>query len=151
MASLQECAVNLLARREHSVHELRQKLMPKAESPEELEALLLKLTEGGLQSDARFVEAFVSSRISSGFGSRRIASELSQRRVDDELIAEHLSADDDHWSQVLSRLSEKKYHGKAIADNKDYMRRCRFFMQRGFEMSLIRRLLAHNNEYDYNN
>ena len=52
--SLQERAVALLARREHSRSELARKLAPHAESREELDRLLDELAARKLLSDGRY-------------------------------------------------------------------------------------------------
>lgn len=60
--SLRERALRLLARREHACGELARKLMPHAESEEELTGVLEDLAARGLLSDERYVEMRLHAR-----------------------------------------------------------------------------------------
>ncbi len=138
---LRECALNFLARREHSRHELKQKLTLKGYGSNQIESELLTLAQEGLQSDARFAEAYVRVRVEAGFGPRRISMELRQRGVSDSLIHDHLSQDPAFWWEALLSVWRKKYdRGQAIGP-KAYAKAARFLTQRGFDPEQIHRLL----------
>ena len=53
-------AIDLLSRREYTRRELERRLGPHAASSEELSDLLDRLAAGGLQSDQRYAEQFLS-------------------------------------------------------------------------------------------
>ena len=59
----QQTAFNLLARREHSAFELTQKLKQRGYSSTIIATVLNKLQQQHLQSDTRFVENYIHSRI----------------------------------------------------------------------------------------
>ena len=81
-------AVGLLARREHSSQELRDKLRARSFSAEAVEAALATLRKLDLQSDRRFAEACARSLMDRGYGSLRIAGELHERGVSDDIAQE---------------------------------------------------------------
>ncbi len=141
MSELRKKALDYLSRREHSREELKRKLNDKA-SQAELDSLLGELVSQGLQSDERFAESYVRSRVNSGIGPLRIAQELNQRGVGAELISRSLAEDDDFWWENLQAAWQKKYHDTdAPVEQKEYGRRVRFLSQRGFAPSMVMRLL----------
>ncbi len=127
--NLRERAIALLARREHSQHELRQKLLNKGYPSVEIETVLASLTKEGLQSDERYAEIYVRHRVGMGFGPRRITAELHQRGIAETLIRQYLCQDEAFWWSALSSVCQRKYHTK---HNQDFNKQARFLMQRGF-------------------
>ena len=79
--------MNLLARREHSTRELRDKLLVRGFEEDEITPALQLLSQEGLLSDERFTESFIHWRIGRGSGPLKIRAELRQRGVADEIIA----------------------------------------------------------------
>ncbi|MBU1629126.1 MAG: recombination regulator RecX, partial [Gammaproteobacteria bacterium] len=73
---IQKSACDLLARREHSKFELRQKFKVRQFDEESIETTLSFLASNGWQSDERFVEALVRERIARGYGPLKILNEL---------------------------------------------------------------------------
>ena len=65
-------ALTLLVRREHSARELKSKLVRKGLDADESAAALEQLQSKDFQSDARFGEMLVRSRITQGYGPRWI-------------------------------------------------------------------------------
>ncbi len=144
MESLRNKALDLLARREHSRAELKHKLGKNLAgldaATDQLEEVLFTLTAEGLQSDARYAESYVASRLQSGYGPIRIEKELEQRGVSAQLIDQYLPSDPEIWYDNLLNVWEKKYHGQRPVDAKSYAKQCRFLLQRGFSMEMIRQL-----------
>ena len=140
-------ALNLLARREHSQYELRRKLLEKGYASDKIDSLLVILAKEGLQSDARYTEAYVRQRATAGFGPRRIRMELQQRGVSDSLLDYYLHQKEAFWWQVLLSVWQKKYDAQQILDAKKYAKQQRFLLQRGFEPDHIHQLLSGKNEY----
>jgi len=141
MSSLRERALGLLARREHSRRELQQKLKS-ADNSEQIQQLLHDLAEENLQSDARFAESFIGSRLRAGFGPLKIEYELVQRGINKELIYEFMPQDDDFWRESLQTLWDKKYHAILPRDEKSFARQSRFLVQRGFPPSMVTKFLS---------
>jgi regulatory protein len=145
-ASPRRVAMDCLARREHSVAELRRKLAGKDFTPEEIDAALARLQQDGLVSDARFTEAFVNSRHRRGQGPAKVRAELQQRGVAGELITAVLASVD--WQGAAHAAREKKF-GPEIPDNfAAKARQARFLQARGFTAEQISTALAGGWEQD---
>ncbi|MDC0068119.1 recombination regulator RecX [Gammaproteobacteria bacterium] len=85
---VRRAAMDLLARREHSRHEILVKLTRRfGDNPELFEQEIRKLTDEGLQSDSRLAEAFIRARTNRGQGPLKIKMELRAKQVGDELIS----------------------------------------------------------------
>lgn len=80
MASLRKRALRHLARRDHSRAELTRKLAPHGE-PAEIEAVLERMRELGLQSDERYARPCVRGK-AARFGTARLRNELVRRGID---------------------------------------------------------------------
>ena len=135
--SAKQVAVRLLARREHSAEELRQKLIKREFALDEIATALLELKQGDWQSDERYAEAYIRVRRLKGFGPVRIASELRERGVDELIADRYLLAEDGIWRQTLEQEYQKKYHGRAFEDYQEKAKRMRFLQYRGFSLDLI--------------
>ena len=131
-------AMDLLARREQSRDELFRKLQ-KAGFDENVSLdAIEELAREGLQSDRRFVEAFVQSRIRQGKGPMRIRADLCQRGVRDPVIHEVLSETGEDWSALALEVRRKKFGDDEPSDLKDKARQMRFLQYRGFESDQVR-------------
>ena len=131
-------AMDYLARREHSRDELLQKMQKSGfDQNVALDAIEI-LAKEGLQSDRRFVEAFVQSRIRQGKGPMKIRADLSQRGVRDPVIHEALSEADADWSALAIAVRRKKFGDDEPVDLKDKARQVRFLEYRGFESDQVR-------------
>ena len=135
--SAKQVAVRLLARREHSAEELRQKLTKREFEADEIATALLELRQGDWQSDERYAEAYIRVRRLKGFGPIRIASELRERGVDELVVDRYLLAEDDIWWQTLVHEYQKKYHGSQFEDYQEKAKRMRFLQYRGFSLDQI--------------
>jgi len=124
--------MDLLARREHSVAELRAKLVAKEFDPVAVDVAVARLAAEGLVSDARFAEAFVASRVRKGQGPLRIRQELERRGVADELIITHLEQVAVDWDALARSVRAKKFGVARVADYRDWARQARFLQYRGF-------------------
>ena len=142
--SLRERALGFLARREHSRAELRRKLLPHAESPEELDALLEDLIERKVLSETRFAEARAHA-MSRKFGAARIERDLRAKGVSDEAAA---SAAHEARITEFDRALEiwRRKFGTPALDLKERARQARFLLARGFRTDVISRILKHRED-----
>jgi len=128
--------------REHSRDELRRKLRSKSEDCEEgaLDAVLDRLVENGLQSDARFAESYVRSK-ASRMGQSRLRRELLERGVSTEIVAGALeeALPDDELTRARAVWARK--FGAPPQDRNEWARQARFLQTRGFAVDVIRKLL----------
>ncbi len=138
-------AVDLLSRREHSCHELRQKLAAKFSETDgaDIEATLLYLQELNYLSDRRFAEVFARSRLQRGQGPLRIRRELLQRGVGNDLVAGALEQLDADWFALAAELLQRKFRepiAPALSREqqfKERARRQRYLAYRGFPADAI--------------
>jgi len=131
-ADIRLAAMHLLARREHSVRELRNKLKRRFSDDAVIDAQISRLTEERLQSDARFAESYARQRADRGYGPVRLREELRERGVseaDVDVALEELEMD---WGSLAIRVIQKKFGTAAPADIKERARRVRFMQYRGF-------------------
>ncbi len=126
-------AMDLLARREHGRAELERKLVAAGFAADVAADALQQLTEEGLQSDRRFVESFVQSRINQGKGPLRIHADLGQRGVAAGLIDDVLETVGEDWVALARSVRQKKFGRSRPTDFKDKARQMRFLQYRGFE------------------
>jgi len=141
-ASLAELtAVNLLARREHSRHELRRKLAARHLAGNLVDEVLEGLEQRGLLSDARFVENYVMQRVRKGYGPLRIRVELAERGVAGEAVGDYLDQGLIDWAEQLDEVAARRFGAQAAGDARELARRARFLEQRGFPISLVRRYI----------
>lgn len=138
--SLKSTALRMLATREHSRAELKRKLTAKADEGDDVEAVLDRMAETGLQSDARFAESYVRSRAGK-LGAARIRRELVERGVTDELAEEALDSTLEVDELTRAREVWTKKFGQPPADRLEWAKHARFLQSRGFSADVIRKLL----------
>ena len=126
-------AMDLLARREHARAELERKLAAAGFDAQVAAEAVQKLAQEGLQSDRRFVESFVQSRIGQGKGPLRIHADLGQRGVPAGLVDEVLEQVGEDWYARAREARVKKFGRSRPAEFKDKARQMRFLQYRGFE------------------
>ena len=131
-------AMDLLARREHGRAELERKLAGAGFEPDTVADALLQLASEGLQSDRRFVESFVQSRINQGKGPLRIHAELGQKGIAAALVDEVLEEVCEDWRALARDVRLKKFGRSQPAGYEDKARQMRFLQYRGFEPDQIR-------------
>lgn len=142
--ALRRRAMDFLARREHSRHELAGKLQdrfPEADR-ETIDAVLDQLAGESLQSDQRFAEEYLRMRMRRGFGWLRIRADLQARGVDQEIIAS-LSRPDEEWLSLAERLIDSRLGGQGglAPGSRDHQRLFRFLQGRGFSAEIAQEAL----------
>ena len=134
-------AVRLLARREHSQVELRRKLRTRGHPPDAVERALTRLGEYRYQSDARFAESFVRSRVDRGQGRLKIVAALRERGIDDAIASELLDLGQPEWRRLATAALHKRFGEAAPADRAEWVKRARFLAGRGFTSDVVSRVL----------
>ena len=138
LKTMQQQAIHWLARREHSEHELRQKLSrlhPSEEAIVGIDLVLSKLQQAGYQSDQRFAESLLRWRFNRGKGPLYIKQELRQHQLSEEdcrFALEQYQEED--WQQLCYRVWQAKYakEGEKNASTKEQQKQYRFLSSRGF-------------------
>lgn len=134
-------AVRLLGGREHARGELIRKLTQRGWSDAQSEQILEELVELGLQSDERFAESFVRTRVQKAYGPVRIRAELQQRGIDRAVIEQALRSEAPDWLAVASQWYARRYGSAAIDDRKERSKRQNALARRGFTTEVIRELV----------
>ena len=136
--------MNLLARREHSFHELLDKLsagFPDFDRDEIVRPALERLRDENLQSDSRFASAWVNYRAGRGVGPLKIAAELHPRKLDRELLNQALYLEGPDWEERCADALRRKFKVRAKPTREEQARWQRFLLQRGFGQEQIRAAL----------
>ncbi|NIA26786.1 MAG: regulatory protein RecX [Desulfobulbaceae bacterium] len=139
-------AMDYLARREHGRVELRKKLIKFGFDADTSDNAIERLIDDGLQSDQRFAEAFIQSRINQGKGPTRIRADLSQRGVRDSVIDDGLYEAGQNWRALARDVREKKFGVTLPVDFKEKARQMRFLQYRGFEPDHIQSAVSAGDE-----
>jgi len=141
--SIRNKALDLLARREHSRAELRNKLLHRFRNEEQsIDSILDKLENENLLSDQRFTEMYIRGRVAKSIGPIRIISELRQKGVDASLAELVLADLGMEWCAALKALSLQKYGETAAQDDKERAKRIRFFQYKGYPPEFIREVVT---------
>ncbi|MCR9277517.1 MAG: recombination regulator RecX [Pseudomonadaceae bacterium] len=135
-------AMRILAGREHSKVELKRKLLSRSFDETIVESTLERLAEDGLQSDERFTESFVRSRINRGQGPVRIRMELLERGIADSMVAPHLDMGTSYWLKIAREIRERRFGEIPDSSDKSWSRQARFLSQRGFPSDVVMRALG---------
>ena len=130
-------AMDYLARREHSRQELENKLAKAGFEPDALAEAVDGLESDGLQSDLRFAEAFVHSRVRRGKGPVRIRAELGERGVTGSIVAQALDEAGADWRELAIEVRRRKFGATLPNDFADKARQMRFLQYRGFDTDQI--------------
>ncbi|MBI4005742.1 MAG: regulatory protein RecX [Gammaproteobacteria bacterium] len=145
-ANIRKRALVFLARREHSAAELLRKLKTREADDAAIRSVIEKLQKEGLQSDNRFIEAFIHSRVARGYGPVRITQELRSRGISDDLVHLHVDMHDPEWQQRASRARNKRFGHQLPTNYQDKAKQSRFLQQRGFSGEQIRHILNADDE-----
>ena len=115
-------ALSLLTLREHSVEEMKQKLLSKGYNKSEIEEAIKKLKDENFLSDSRFCQVYIRSRLKKNpegknllvlrLKQKGISSDLARREVDSyfEDNSEEIA---EIYSNYSAKLTSKKGEEKA--------------------------------------
>ncbi len=141
-ATLRDFCMKLLVRRDYSVQELYDKAQMKAMDMTLFTEVLEQLQQAGFQSDERFCEAFIRSRVRKRMGPVKIKMELRQKGIGEAVsrqVFQQLGVD---WFVMASALAQKKQ--QPLPEGADFETRqkakaklMRFLQSRGFEAEQI--------------
>lgn len=137
-------ALELLARREHSRLELRQKLIQRGYAPDRVDSALEQLMAERLLDEGRYAELYACTRADKGYGPLRIACELRERGVSDALVSATLAQLAEAWPAKLRQLHRKRFKSLIPADAAGRMQQTRVLRQHGFTLDQIKALFERN-------
>ena len=134
-------AVRLLARREHSVEELRRKLSVRGYSQASIETVLAKLEARRLVSDDRFITSFIHHHAQRGQGPIRIRAELRQQGIAANLADAALDEAEIDWVAQARVVHRRKFGAGPPSSLSERAKQARFLQYRGFSSDQIRAVL----------
>ncbi len=134
--SAHDRALALLARREHSAREIKQRLAARGHDDDESERALTDLQRSHYQSDERFAEVLIRARVGAGYGPRYIEAELRSHRIDPRphraALAEH------DWAALAKTLVRRRY-GARLDTREVAQKAAQFLARRGFPGAAVAR------------
>ena len=138
--SLKGRALRLLSGREHSRHELLQKLRKFEEAPGEIDRVLDELQGKGFISEQRVIESVVNRR-SGKLGAARIRQELQGKGLDRDAVTLAVAGLQATELERARDIWRRKF-GEPTGDPKERGKQMRFLATRGFSGDTIRRVLT---------
>jgi regulatory protein len=143
-------AVALLARRDYSSRELRQKLADRGYIEIAIEPVVEELIASNKVNDERFGQNVVAYRARRGQGPARIRQELRRSGLTNEAIDEAVKGSEDAPDFLaLAQAARTRKFGPGIPkDRKERAKQARFLQYRGFSTDHIRAVLEGDPELD---
>lgn len=138
--AVRRASVALLAGRDFSSGELREKLQGQGYEKEIVAEAVVELVQGGVLNDARYAENYVSYRAGRGQGPTRIAMDLRALGISTEVIDAALAAGPD-WAARARETRIRKFGVEPPESWAEKGRQARFLQYRGFSSDHIRAAL----------
>ena len=135
-----ECAVKLLAVKDRTEKELRDKLVQKGYEADEIDGAVEFMANYGYINDRAYAEKYLSDGINlRGHGEGRIKLELLRRGVSretvEEVIAENMSFD---ASERIAEVLDRRFADADMGNPKERNRIFAYFARRGYRSGDIR-------------
>jgi len=130
-------AMDYLARREYGRDELVRKLINAGFIAEFVDVEVERLVTEGLQSDERYAESFVQSRIGQGKGPVRIRQELKERGLKMAAVEDALQTAGQDWAELAAAVRQRKFGAALPTEFAEKARQMRFLQYRGFEADQV--------------
>lgn len=122
--------VDALSRRDHSSHEVREKLLNHGFKPAQVDGAIARASDRRFLDDERFARYFIEERKRRGWGRFKIEQELKRKGIDAREVPgypeEFFSEDDD--SERIQEILAKK----PVPASRPYEKLVRFLMGRGY-------------------
>lgn len=132
VAAIEQAAVFLLGRREHSGVELIRKLKQKGYAEDAIDTVLEQLQERGWQSDQRYAELLVRQRLEAAYGPLKIYQDAQLKGIDKALVEQLLQELSVNWRDLAVQRYQRRFGTQPPTDDKELARRQRHLAGRGF-------------------
>lgn len=131
-----EYVVYLLSRREYSEKEIRDKLLKRDHTQEEIEKTINTLKQKKYISNERFCSSFIKMK-SSKFGNKYLLHQLAvNHKIDSETLEKVLDEMPDEEERILD-IVYKKYHNRDLNIPKEKQRVFQYLCSKGFNINSI--------------
>lgn len=139
-------ALTLLARRELSERQVRQRLARRRFESDEIDAAVARLKEERALDDARVAGAIARTQTALKYrGRMRVRQAIEQAGIARDVAQQALErtfADIDDEALLESALGRRLKDGRAIADDREFQRLYRYLVGQGFESDRVLRALS---------
>jgi regulatory protein len=139
---IRQAIMRMLARREFSEHELRQRLRQLTFTESDIDVAIADAVAFGWLSDERFTASRIRHGADKGWGPLRIWNSLQQHHIDRSDFDAALEALEIEWLELARRVKVKKFGEQGTADRKLLMKQQQFLRYRGFNHEQIEYALA---------
>lgn len=129
-----------LARREYSAKELEQRLLQKEFSFSVVEQTLKKLSDDGYQSDERFTEMYIRSRVSAGDGPFKIKISLREKGICESLALAIMDTQEIDWREQAKLLKNKRF-GPVCESPEALAKQMRYLKNKGYYQDDIKAVI----------
>ena len=137
-------AVNLLAFKDRTVQEIRQRLNEKGYSSEDIEDTVEKLSYYGYLNDQNYTISYIKDNTSKK-GKKLIINELNQKGVEKTVINEVYESMDVDEIDTIKKLVERRFQALDFNDDKSYRRVVGYLLRRGFSYENIKKVIRCRN------
>lgn len=136
---------DLCARSEHCEFEIREKLRKQGLPASEIDKILTFLIDNKFIDNNRFARSFTNDKVRfSSWGRNKIRQALALKRIPSAAITEALSEiDEKEYLNAIKRAGTSKAKNLDLKEYDDRIKLYRHLMSRGFESSLISKLINH--------
>lgn len=141
---LEQVAVRLLSRREHSRFELFTKLSNYTDQTELIHCVLEYCIKQNYLNNQRYADSYLRMRSAKGFGLLRISQELQEREISKAQIYQACKNEPQDWFELALVTYQKKYRNNLKVEEetfklnqKERAKRYRFMSYRGFTQEQI--------------
>ena len=131
-------SLDILSRREHSVSELKNKLIRFNPDSDDLRDVIERLITSNFLDDKRFALAFIRSKAESGYGPNYISQYLTKKGIPSDKYDMH-SLDIDWEDRCLTQFNKKRRNKEINFKEKEKI--LRFLAYRGFSYEIIKNAL----------
>jgi len=133
-------ALRFLSIRNHSLNELKQKLIKKKYSLNVIQRVLDELINLNYLNDKKFADQFYNELLNKGFGPLKIKNEMIKRGIEikaiDEILQDYFHNDEEQIKVILKYLQKNKF-SKKLKTKKEFQKVYNHLSGRGFSSSAI--------------
>lgn len=149
-AAIRLAATAALARREHSIEDLRRKLAGKGFDATAVSAVIQGMAEKGLISNQRFTTSFVTYHAARGQGPVRIRAELRSHGIPEQAIESAFKSVDVDWAGIARAVRRKRFGEAVPRAMGERAKQSRFLQYRGFGSDDVRAAFVVGSATDIN-
>ena len=147
LLAAQATALQYLADRPRTAHEVRQKLRRSGVADQVTEQVIVRLQARGALDDTAYAHAYLTSRLASrGYGPQRLRQELHQRGIGRVLVEEAVQQDLAAEDVLAAARAQAAKRWPRLARETDLARRRQklwaFLRRRGFPAAIVQQVLT---------